>query len=179
MLESFGLLNKIITYIQNEVFNYLTSLAMALTSMVSCYPLNLTTLFISYCFKHVMSKTTLYTTNDFKFVMTWLKWAWSKLKVPYRLPSPRLKSLSKVCRDGKTCASMLFFLLKYSRHSQNTFWFTIGYSQKKSLIYQCYFHMFLVASGYSSIFTNAYQSNVGNSNLTITQTLMHVVKQCV
>ncbi len=110
------MLNKIITYIQNEVFNYLTSFTMALTSMVSCSPLNLTTLFISYCFNHVMFKATLCTTNDSKFVVTWLKWAWSKLKVPYRIPSPRLKSLSKVCRDGKTHASMLFFLLKYSRH---------------------------------------------------------------
>jgi hypothetical protein len=39
---------------------------MALTSIESCFLLNLTTLFISYCFKHVMSKATLYTTNDFK-----------------------------------------------------------------------------------------------------------------
>jgi hypothetical protein len=39
--------------------------------------------------------------------------------------------------------------------------------------------MFLVANGYSLIFKNAYQSNVGKNNLAITQTLLHVVKQCV
>jgi hypothetical protein len=60
------MLNKIITYIQNEVYNYLTSLTVALAPMVSFSPLNLTSLSISYCFKHVMSKATLYTTNDFK-----------------------------------------------------------------------------------------------------------------
>ncbi len=55
LLDSFGLLDKIIAYVKNEGSN-LNTLINALKSIVSYYPFQLLTPFIGSCFGYVMSK---------------------------------------------------------------------------------------------------------------------------
>jgi hypothetical protein len=63
LLDSFGLLDKVMTYIKHETFN-LNTLTSILTFVVSCY-LQLTCPFGS-CFGHATSKVAQYTIDDSK-----------------------------------------------------------------------------------------------------------------
>jgi hypothetical protein len=55
LLDSFGLLDKVIAYVKDEGSN-LSTLTSALTSVVTCSPLQLTSSFVGSCFGHAMSK---------------------------------------------------------------------------------------------------------------------------
>ncbi len=65
ILRSFGLLDKVITYIMDKGSNF-AFLTIALTSVVSCPSLKLVSPFVGFCFKHVMSKPTQYVAHDSK-----------------------------------------------------------------------------------------------------------------
>lgn len=64
-LAQFKLINKILTYVENESLN-LNTLVFAPSIVFSCESLQLDTPFIGTCFGHVMSKTCQYFTNDVK-----------------------------------------------------------------------------------------------------------------
>jgi hypothetical protein len=61
LLDSFGLLDKVITYVKDEGFN-LNTLTNALTSVVFYSPLQLACPFVGLCFGHAMS----FATDDIK-----------------------------------------------------------------------------------------------------------------
>ncbi len=63
LLNSFGLLDKIIAYVKDEGSN-LNTLINALKSVVSYSPFQLPTPFMGSCFGYVMSKVAQYTIND-------------------------------------------------------------------------------------------------------------------
>ncbi len=65
MLDSFGLLDKVIVYVKDKGSN-LNTLTNALTSVVSCSPLQLACPFVGSCFGHAMSKATQYAIDDTK-----------------------------------------------------------------------------------------------------------------
>jgi len=65
LLKSFGLLDKIITYVKNEGSNKNT-LTNVLKSKFSCSPLQLLTPFVGSCFGHAMLKETRYAIDDAK-----------------------------------------------------------------------------------------------------------------
>jgi len=57
LLNTFGLLVKVIAYVKDERSN-LSTLINALTSVISCSPFQLPCHFFGSCFRHVMSKVT-------------------------------------------------------------------------------------------------------------------------
>jgi hypothetical protein len=63
LLDSFGLLDKVIIYASDESSN-LNMLTTALKFIVSCFPLLLHAPFVGLCFDHAMSKAIQYATND-------------------------------------------------------------------------------------------------------------------
>jgi hypothetical protein len=63
LLSSHNLLYKLIAYVKDEGCN-LSTLAQALTSMVSCGPLALVALWQGSCFGHAFNKTCQYVYND-------------------------------------------------------------------------------------------------------------------
>ncbi len=63
MLEKFGLTSKVLCYVKDEGTN-LTSMIIALKSVISCEAFNLLVPFDGACFGHAMSKASQYTTND-------------------------------------------------------------------------------------------------------------------
>lgn len=65
ILEEFKLTKKIIAYVKDEGANLVT-MATALSDVVSCEPLGLTTPYVGVCFGHVMSKACQYATDDTK-----------------------------------------------------------------------------------------------------------------
>jgi hypothetical protein len=65
LLNSFGLLNKVITYVKDEGCN-LATLTFVLASVVFCFPLQLPCPFVGFCFGPTMSKATQYATDDVK-----------------------------------------------------------------------------------------------------------------
>jgi len=62
---SFGLLDKIITYVKNKGLN-LNTLTNVLKSIVYCSLLQLPTPFVKLCFGHAMSKVVQYAIDDVK-----------------------------------------------------------------------------------------------------------------
>jgi hypothetical protein len=62
LLNSFGLFDKVITYVKDEG-SKLNTLTNALTNVVYYSPLPLACPFVGSCFGHVMSKVTQYVTN--------------------------------------------------------------------------------------------------------------------
>ncbi len=65
LLNSFGLLNKVITYVKDEGFN-LATLTFVSAFVVFCFPLQLPCPFVGFCFGPTMSKVAQYATNDVK-----------------------------------------------------------------------------------------------------------------
>jgi hypothetical protein len=65
LLDSFGLINKVITCVKNKGSN-LNTLTNALTSVVYYFPLQLACPFVGSCFGHAMFKVAQYTTDDIK-----------------------------------------------------------------------------------------------------------------
>jgi hypothetical protein len=63
LLNSFALLDKVITYVKDERYN-LNTLTFALTFVVSYFAFQLTCPFVGSCFGHAMSKATQYVTKD-------------------------------------------------------------------------------------------------------------------
>ncbi len=63
MLDSFRLLDKVITYVKDEGSN-LNTLTFALTFIVSCFAFQQACPFVGSCFGHAMSKEAQYVTND-------------------------------------------------------------------------------------------------------------------
>jgi len=63
LLDSFGLLDKVIAYVKDERSN-LNTLIFALTSIFSCITLQQACPFVRSCFGHAMSKATQYVTNE-------------------------------------------------------------------------------------------------------------------
>jgi hypothetical protein len=63
LLDSFGLLDKIIAHVQNERSN-LNILTFALTFIVSCFVFQLAYPFVRSCFGHAMSKVAQYAIDD-------------------------------------------------------------------------------------------------------------------
>jgi hypothetical protein len=57
LLNTFGLLAKVIVYVKDERSN-LSTLINALTSVISCSPFQLPCPFLGSCFGHAMSKVT-------------------------------------------------------------------------------------------------------------------------
>ncbi len=72
LLDSFGLLDKVIVYVQDESSN-LNMFTDALKSIVSCFPLLLHVPFVGLCFDHAMSKAIQYATNDAKICQGFLE----------------------------------------------------------------------------------------------------------
>jgi hypothetical protein len=72
LLDSFGLLDKVIVYAPYESSN-LNTLTNALKSIVSCSPLLLHAPFVGLCFDHAMSKAIQYATNDAKICQGFLE----------------------------------------------------------------------------------------------------------
>lgn len=66
LLGSFGLLDKVIAYINADKGSNLASLTTILTLVVSCSSLKLVSPFVGSCFKHIMSKATQYAIDDSK-----------------------------------------------------------------------------------------------------------------
>jgi hypothetical protein len=65
LLNSFGLFDKVITYVKDEGFS-LNALTNALTNVVYYSPLPLACPFVGSCFGHAMSKATQCAINDTK-----------------------------------------------------------------------------------------------------------------
>jgi hypothetical protein len=65
IFDSFGLLEKIITYVKRKGLN-LNTLTNALKSIVYCFLLQLPTPFGKLCFGHAMSKVGQYAIDDAK-----------------------------------------------------------------------------------------------------------------
>jgi hypothetical protein len=65
LLNSFGLFDKVITYVKDEG-SKLNTLTNALTNVVYYSPLPLACPFVGSCFGHAMSKATQYATNNSK-----------------------------------------------------------------------------------------------------------------
>jgi formate-dependent nitrite reductase membrane component NrfD len=65
LLNPFGLINKIITYVKDEGSN-LATLTSILAFVVFCFPLQLPCPFVGFCFGHAMSKVTQYAIDDVK-----------------------------------------------------------------------------------------------------------------
>ena len=65
LLSNFHLTNKIISYVKDEGSNFKT-LALDLTSVVSCKPLALLQPYPGVCCGHIMSKACHYCTHDTK-----------------------------------------------------------------------------------------------------------------
>ncbi len=65
LLDYFGLLDKVITYIKDEGFN-LSTLTSTLIFVVFCYFFQLTYPFVRSCFDEYVSKATLYIINHIK-----------------------------------------------------------------------------------------------------------------
>jgi hypothetical protein len=65
LLDSFGLLDKFITYVKDRGSN-LSTLTSTLTSVVTYSPLQLTNPFMGSCFGHAMSNSYQYASNDSK-----------------------------------------------------------------------------------------------------------------
>ncbi len=65
LMNSFGLLNKVITYVKDEGFN-LATLTFVLTFVVSYFPLQLPCPFVGSNFGHAISKATRYAIDDVK-----------------------------------------------------------------------------------------------------------------
>jgi hypothetical protein len=63
LLDSFGLLDKVIAYVKDEGSN-LNILTFALTSIVSCFALQQACPFVGSCFGHAMPKEAQYVTNN-------------------------------------------------------------------------------------------------------------------
>ncbi len=72
MLNSFGLLDKVIAYVKDKGSN-LNILTNALTSVVYYSPLQLACPFVGLCFGHAMFKATQYATNDTKMCVGFSK----------------------------------------------------------------------------------------------------------
>jgi hypothetical protein len=72
LLNSFGLLDKIIAYVKNERSN-LNILTFALTFIVSCFIFQLACPFVGSCFGHAMSKVAQYATDDNKVCVGFFK----------------------------------------------------------------------------------------------------------
>jgi hypothetical protein len=65
LLSKFGLVHHVIAYLKDEGIN-LTTMAFASHSNIDCQPLKLFKVYEDTCFRHVMSKTCQYATNDDK-----------------------------------------------------------------------------------------------------------------
>jgi hypothetical protein len=65
LLNSFGLLNKVVTYVKDEGSNLIT-LTFVLALVVFCFPLQLPCPFVGFCFGHAISKATQYAIDDVK-----------------------------------------------------------------------------------------------------------------
>jgi hypothetical protein len=65
LLDSFGLLDKVIAYVKDKGSN-LNTLISTLTSVVTYSLLQLTNLFVGSCFGHAMSNSYQYAFNDSK-----------------------------------------------------------------------------------------------------------------
>jgi hypothetical protein len=65
LLVEYQLTSKIIAYVKDKGIN-MNTYVFALTSVVSCAPLQLATLFNGTCFDHVGFKECQYATNDIK-----------------------------------------------------------------------------------------------------------------
>jgi hypothetical protein len=63
LLDSFGLLTKVIAYVKDERSN-LNTITYTLTFVLSCYSLQLACPFVSSCFGHAMSKVAQYANGD-------------------------------------------------------------------------------------------------------------------
>jgi len=72
LLDSFGLLDKVMTCIKDERSN-LNILTSILTFVVSCYALQLACPFVGSCFRHAMSKVAQYIIDDNKICATFPK----------------------------------------------------------------------------------------------------------
>jgi len=72
LLDSFGLLDKVMTYIKDERSN-LNILTSILTFVVSCCALQLACPFVGSCFRHANSKVAQYTIDDNKICATFPK----------------------------------------------------------------------------------------------------------
>lgn len=62
-MDFFGLFDKIIGYVKDKGSN-LSTLTLALTSVVTYFPLPLPSLFVGLCFGHAMSKACEYAYDD-------------------------------------------------------------------------------------------------------------------
>ncbi len=67
LLDSFTLLDKIITYVKGERFN-LSTLIMAFTSVITCVLFQLSNPFVFHCFGHTMRKSCHYSFDDDKTI---------------------------------------------------------------------------------------------------------------
>jgi hypothetical protein len=104
LLVEYQLPTKIISYIKDESTN-LNAHAIALTSIVSCAPLQLASPFSETCFGHVMFKACQYATNDNK-VGVGMKEA-NLVYVQFKKQLHEQKSLARRGKNGSWLARRL------------------------------------------------------------------------
>jgi hypothetical protein len=94
LLDSFGLLDKVIEYVKDERSN-LNTLIFALTSIVSCFTLQQACPFVGSCFGHAMSKVAQYVTNDNNVYAGFLEVSLKKIQSSLQKTITWIKKFSK------------------------------------------------------------------------------------
>jgi hypothetical protein len=94
LLDSFGLLDKVIAYVKDEGSN-LNSLIFSLTSIVSCSIFQLACPFVGSCFGHAMSKVVQYAIDDTKVCAGLSEVSLKKLNLHCKRPLLRQKNLGR------------------------------------------------------------------------------------
>jgi hypothetical protein len=147
LLDSFGLLDKIITYIKNEGFN-LNTLISVLTSVVSCFALYLACPFVRSYFGHAMSKVAQYATNDNKVYTRFLKVSLKEAQdLHHKRPLLRQKNL---VRGDENCCRLAY--QDVENFSEEKVYFSNHPIPRNIRILECYFHLLWMATSYSFIF---------------------------
>jgi hypothetical protein len=124
LLDSFGLLDKIIAYVKDEGSN-LNTLIFALTSIVSCFNLQQACPFVGSCFGHAMSKANQYLTNKNNVCVGFSKVSLKEVQFSLQKTITWInvfgkgrQEWKKSCSVGRLFAKMLKTLMKTSFASQ-------------------------------------------------------------
>jgi len=83
LLDSFGLFDKVITYVKDKGCN-LNTLTNALTNVVSCSPLQLACPCVGSCLGHAMCKVTQYAIDDIKVCVRFFEVSLKGVQASYK-----------------------------------------------------------------------------------------------
>jgi hypothetical protein len=111
LLAFYNLLEKWVTYVKDKGGN-LSTLAQALTFVVSCTPLALSVPWQGFCFGHAFNKTCQYACNDTNVCVSFRQANLKGTQFTLQKKSPRLRSLAKEIMNGKRHVLMLGSLIE-------------------------------------------------------------------